>query len=111
MSDILHRLLEIEEEARGIVELARQEAARTVEQARAEARKMIQQATEAARRESQELKRKQREEAEMRKQKAVEEARQGAPSVQTVDSRRISEAVELVTRAVAHGLAEEERPG
>ena len=106
MSDVLHRLLRVEGEAKQTLQKAEEEGARKTESARAEAREIIQNARRQALQQAEELISSELEDATQQQQRAVEEAQREAPSVESLDPRRLQQAVKLVTDVIAHGAPE-----
>ena len=101
MSDVVQRLLEVEEEAKSIIEQARQEASRLVEDARQEAQRTLEQSRLAARAEAEEIVRAREQEARDERQRALDEAGRSAVSIESVDPDRLRRAVDRVVRVIA----------
>lgn len=101
MSDVVQRLLQVEEEAKNIIEQARHEATKLVEDARQEARRTVEESRRAARAEAEEIVRAREQEARDETQRALDEAGRSAVSIESVDPDRLKHAVERVVRVIA----------
>ncbi|MDP6106842.1 MAG: hypothetical protein QGI33_00190 [Candidatus Brocadiia bacterium] len=101
MSDVVQRLLQVEEEAKSIIEQARQEASSLVEDARLEARRTVDQSRLAARAEADEIVRAREQEARDERQRALDEAGRSAVSIESTDPDRLKHAVDRVVQVIA----------
>lgn len=101
MSDVVQRLLQVEEEAKSIIEQARQEATKLVDDARQEARCTVEQSRRAARAEAEEIVRAREQEARDERQRALDEAGRSAVNIESVDPDRLKRAVDRVVQVIA----------
>ena len=101
MSDVVSRLMDVESEARRIIEEARQDAAGRVEEARTEARQLVATACDEARGEAEAVLQQAAQEAETRRRQALEQAAQEAPRPDGMDTSRLEQAADVVLGVVA----------
>jgi vacuolar-type H+-ATPase subunit H len=101
VSDLIRRLLQVEQEARRIIAEAEQGAERVKEEARQEARRVVAEAREAAQQQCERDVRQKADAWEKQRQERLRQARAHLPTVNDTDPRALKEAVGLVVRAVA----------
>jgi DNA mismatch repair protein MutS2 len=103
VSDIIERLLEVEKEARQIIARAEKEAAEAVEKARDEARQIVAESRRLAREEADKLLESQATELDKQRDERLRREESQLPSPDSIDRRKLADAVEFVVRAVAYG--------
>ncbi len=101
MSDLIRKLLQVEQEARQIIAEAEQGAERLKEEARQEARRVVAEAREAAQQQCEQDVRQKVDAWEKQRQDRVREARGHLPAVNDTDPGVLKEAVGLIVKAVA----------
>ncbi|MFW6189323.1 MAG: V-type ATP synthase subunit H [Planctomycetota bacterium] len=100
MSDVIQRLLEVEKEARRIIEEAEQEADRIARQANREAEEIREQTRNQAREDADGLVQDKLSELQQRKQQRLKEAAEELPSPEDLEQEKLDEAVRLVTDVI-----------
>ena len=103
MSDVIERLLEVEQEARRLIAQGEREAEEAVEHAREEARRIVSEGHEEARRRAQEILDRTSEALQKQTAERVEEEKARLPLADGVDPGRLAEAVQFVVSLVAPG--------
>ncbi|MCK4376343.1 MAG: hypothetical protein KAX19_13485 [Candidatus Brocadiae bacterium] len=101
MSDVIERLLEVEQQARRIIAEAEREAARTVDRARQEARRIAAEGREEARRQAEQLVAHNARALQEQKEKLIEQERRRLPSAQSIGGEELAKAVEFAVRVIA----------
>jgi len=107
VSDVIHRVLEVEREARRIIEQAEEQAAHITDGARQEARKIGSQIRQEAQQEADEIVRTAREKCQERKEQRLAEELEDLPSVQDIDEQKVTDAVEFIVQTLAPTSAEQ----
>jgi len=100
VSDLIHRLLEVEGEARKIIADAEQQAAQTLSRATEQARRIRAQAREEGRREAERFLEQASEALRERHESQIEKARAGLPSPESVDREQVKKAVRFIVDVI-----------
>jgi len=103
MSDVIERLLEVEQKAKGVIEEARRQASGLVDVARRDAQQALKESRDVARKQADEFLREQEGRAQVQREALLQDARGGVMSIEKVDPQRLGRAVEQVVGAVARG--------
>ena len=101
MSDVIERLLQVEEKAKTFIEQARRDASKTVEDARQEARGILGKAREDSRAENEQFQKAEQQKADGERERTIEQARSRTVGLDGVDEDRLARAVDSVVQAIA----------
>jgi len=101
VNDPIERLLEVEEEARQILQRAKDEASAIVSDARRQADKLATDAAEAARAEAEQALRAGRQRAEKEREELLRRASEEAPTSELLDDETLRRAADRIARVVA----------
>ncbi len=103
MSETIQRLLEIEQQARRIIEEAEEDADRIVAEAREQARRIRSEGREDARQRAQEMIDRNAEELRRQRRRRVREEQERLPSPEDLAPEKLDEAARLAVRVIAYG--------
>ena len=108
MEEIIHHILEVEEQAKKIVEGSDNDAQAIAERARSEARALVENARSDAHSQAAEILKEALRAAEETRQKRLDEIRRSAPSAETIDAGLRRAAMETVFARIT-GLSADRR--
>ena len=103
MSDVIERLLEVEQRARRIIADAEAGAAQTIDRAREEARTIVEQGREEARRQAEQLVSSNAQALAEGKDRCLAEAKAGLPSADALGQDALERAARFAVNVIAYG--------
>jgi len=103
VSDVIDRLLEVEREARAVIEKAEQEAGQLVENAREEARRIVEEGHEEGRRRAEEILQESVRRLDEQRKERLERERARLPSAEGVDEAVLNKTADFVVGVIAGG--------